>query len=262
MRQGNFNLGLTYFIDPPVPVTELSLQALPKAQSLTPEAIHVYVLNFNDFLIQAPSLQIYLTATEREHVAQLVTKTLRTRSLIAKAATRLLLGHYLGLAPKKVPLVRKDLTKPTLSSPFNNYQFNLAHSDSYFAFVITLKSSIGIDIEGMHSKTDYLALSARFFHPEEHQTLLRSVAPEALFFRLWTQKEAWVKMNGRGLSFGLDRFAIDPHSAKLLWVDEPNYCLETVFGMSFALMEQHYASVMSQKPLDAIALFQLNSGSV
>lgn len=107
--------------------------------------------------------------------------------------------------------------KPFLENYLGNLKlsFNLSHTKQYAMLAVTSylddQCQLGVDIEQNTRVRDYIALAKRFFHPKETEQLL--LAPEdqqqALFFKFWTAKEAFVKAIGRGVSFGLENFCVD-----------------------------------------------------
>jgi 4'-phosphopantetheinyl transferase len=64
--------------------------------------------------------------------------------------------------------------------------------------------AVGVDIEQIRPIDNMEAIAGRFFAEPESAALCRAEIPlkRALFFRLWTMKEAWIKAAGEGL-YGL-----------------------------------------------------------
>lgn len=97
-----------------------------------------------------------------------------------------------------------------------NFHFNLSHSGDY-AMCIIGDSPVGCDVERIR-KID-LKLADRFFAPSEIEQVKCQPDYEAqvnTFFRLWTLKESYIKAVGQGLSMGLNSFAINLNSHKVL----------------------------------------------
>lgn len=64
---------------------------------------------------------------------------------------------------------------------------------------------VGIDGEhllrfGSNNKTDYIALSERFFSEEEADFVREGDGDPMRFVRVWVRKEAYVKLTGKGLA--------------------------------------------------------------
>ena len=74
--------------------------------------------------------------------------------------------------------------------------FSISHCKTGIAVAVS-ENSIGIDIEAIRAfKTD---LMRKTMNKEEQQCILRSNKPEIEFIRLWTQKEALLKLQGTGI---------------------------------------------------------------
>ncbi len=79
--------------------------------------------------------------------------------------------------------------------------FNLSHTGSAVVAAFA-DSAVGIDIESRGRCRDFIGIARRFFHPAEADAVSRS-NDEEQFLRLWTAKEAMLKLSGEGLSGGL-----------------------------------------------------------
>lgn len=96
--------------------------------------------------------------------------------------------------------------KPVLCN-YSNYHFSLSHSKNFIVF-ISSKSPIGIDTEQLRTYNDKLA--KRFFHNDEYIYLesLSNDIKNTEFTKIWTMKEAYVKLTGTGLTTPLNSFSI------------------------------------------------------
>jgi len=74
------------------------------------------------------------------------------------------------------------------------------------ACAVTLERDVGIDVEHIGRRAGTGALAERHFSSSENLLLasLPSTGAHALFFSLWTLKEAYVKARGLGLGLPLD----------------------------------------------------------
>lgn len=82
---------------------------------------------------------------------------------------------------------------------------------------------LGVDLERPRDVVDSGRIAARWFSADEQALLAQAEAKQmnALFYRLWTLKEAWVKATGRGLAgnFQAIQAEIDPVSGWRLTAD-------------------------------------------
>ena len=91
---------------------------------------------------------------------------------------------------------------------FPEVHFNLSHSGERVMCVIS-PFEVGCDVEII--KGDRGRLAERFFKPEESAWIKHFETLEAqseAFYRLWTLKECYMKVTGRGLSLMPDMFAL------------------------------------------------------
>lgn len=103
-------------------------------------------------------------------------------------------------------------------------RFNLSHSQGLALYALVLDRNVGVDVEALRTLADAEQIAERFFSPLERAELCALPRDEKqnAFFRCWTQKEAFIKAVGDGLSLALDRFdvRVSPHeAARLLRVD-------------------------------------------
>ncbi|PTR32713.1 4'-phosphopantetheinyl transferase [Luteibacter sp. OK325] len=119
-----------------------------------------------------------------------------------------LLAAYAG--PDAPAVARGEHGKPHFPAPFGELGFNWSHSGDRALFAVGRGSEgfeLGVDIERVRPRPRALELATRFFAPDETAMLARLPAGRLLngFLRLWTAKEAVLKANGSGLSYGLHR---------------------------------------------------------
>ena len=94
---------------------------------------------------------------------------------------------------------------PTPSFLYNEYRAPYLENGPYFSIshckqgiaVAVSETPIGIDIEAIRPFNE--GLMRKTMNSEEQTYILSSLNPEIEFIRLWTQKEAYVKMQGTGI---------------------------------------------------------------
>ena len=87
-----------------------------------------------------------------------------------------------------------DRKKPMADNCF----VSISHSGNMVA-VCTSDKPIGIDIEKIDEKKDIVKLSNRVFRGKELETFKNNPTPD-LFYEIWTQKEAYSKIDGQGVN--------------------------------------------------------------
>lgn len=93
--------------------------------------------------------------------------------------------------------------KPVADSLF----FNVSHAGDYVVGVLS-DCEVGCDIEKITSAP--LEIAEQYFNVTECEYIKSAEDKSRAFFTLWTLKESYMKMTGRGMSLPLDSFEILP----------------------------------------------------
>ena len=112
----------------------------------------------------------------------------------------------------EIKTVKNKFGKPYLSSRPEIF-FNVSHSGKC---VICTVSDVecGVDIEDVSAPHEMMALAQRYMSALEVSAMMMSEDPNAAFCRLWTLRESYVKMRGRGFDIGLSTLRCDFHRGK------------------------------------------------
>lgn len=141
----------------------------------------------------------YLDSARREKTGRLKNTADKVRSLTAGLLSRYLISEVSGRDFYSIEFSAGEHGKPAaVGIPI---EFSLSHSGECVLCAVS-GSPVGADIERI--RTANKRLSERFFHPEERET----VNSDRDFFRVWTGKEAYLKMTGEGISRRLSDFSI------------------------------------------------------
>lgn len=87
--------------------------------------------------------------------------------------------------------------KPYLKN--RNIYFNISH-DKNTTVLVTSDKEIGVDIEYYTYKESVMK---KYYNEFEQQEIINSNNKEYEFTRIWVMKEAFMKMKGQGISYGL-----------------------------------------------------------
>ncbi len=98
--------------------------------------------------------------------------------------------------------------RPYLDGPVD---FNISHAGDYVVAVATDHGKVGIDIEQIRAIK--LSEFASIFTQKELDQIAAASNLEHEFFTLWTQKEALIKGDGRGMSLPLQEIVVENNSA-------------------------------------------------
>lgn len=94
-------------------------------------------------------------------------------------------------------VLRSENRKPYFED--SSLFFSLSHVDKLATAVLS-DAPIGIDIEWLDASRKAQAISSRFFSNEEQTEISNSSDPLESFFSMWTKKEAYAKLTGKGLA--------------------------------------------------------------
>ncbi|HEX7056350.1 MAG TPA: 4'-phosphopantetheinyl transferase superfamily protein [Bacilli bacterium] len=159
-------------------------------------------LRFGAELVQS-CLQT-LPAARRERILRYKKEADRLRSLIGDAAVRMQASLCLSKAPSSLRFTANAHGKPALAEA-GTFHFNVSHSGCWVVCAFA-RFPVGVDIERV--RPIRFQIAERFFAAEEAAALRQ--LPEAdrsdYFFDIWTLKESYIKLDGRGLALPLDAF--------------------------------------------------------
>ena len=84
----------------------------------------------------------------------------------------------------------------------NDFEFSVAHSGG-ITVLATSKGHVGVDAERIRCVERRERLAERFFSENERKQLCAAADADTEFLRIWTKKEAYMKMKGTGLGEGI-----------------------------------------------------------
>jgi 4'-phosphopantetheinyl transferase len=176
--------------------------------------IHVWSVDLNLNPQQVDEFDRVLTTQERQRAAKFINPLHGSRWIVARGYLRHILSQYLNITPAEIVFSYGKQGKPAVEG--KELQFNLSHSGDRAVYAISAKYPVGIDLEFIHP-LPAADLVDRFFSVNE-QAIFYSLPVEiqqAAFFHAWTQKEAYLKACGTGLSTPLDQIevSIDPRTS-------------------------------------------------
>ncbi|VAW62835.1 4'-phosphopantetheinyl transferase [hydrothermal vent metagenome] len=132
------------------------------------------------------------------------------------------LARYIEVPENGITFSYAKYGKPCITDEQNKkaIQFNLSHSGNLAILAVCQNHSLGIDIEFTKRNADWKGIIKRFFTQREQDRLL--ALPEnrqkEAFFKMWTRKEAHMKVTGQGLHLSPDEFevSVPPEAAEFL----------------------------------------------
>ena len=142
----------------------------------------------------------------------------RERFAAVRGTLRTVLGRYLDMAPREIPIVYGPQGKPHLPLELDSpVRFNLSHSGALAVIAVTRTARLGVDIELRVPRPRLPVLTEALLAPRERHWYQR-LAPSRQtggFFDLWSAKEACSKLIGRGLTMPLSSISLASPGAEL-----------------------------------------------
>ncbi len=143
---------------------------------------------------------------------------------------------------KGKPFVKKcrSASRASLQTKLASRQieFNLSHTKTAFAIVVSYEHIVGIDIEDITRKVDINGVAKQVFSADEitYLNALSDNEKQHAFYRCWTRKEAYVKALGIGIaSANLRELTLTPE-VKDLDCQLTDFVVEEKYLLAIALI--------------------------
>lgn len=146
----------------------------------------------------------FVSEERRDRIARMAADGDKLRSLFAELLIRYEISEKLGADFKKLEFEKNEFGKPFLVGQ-DGYDFSVSHSAGAVAFTGG-NSAVGADIERIRPRKRLV--SERFFAENEIDLIEKSENSDETFFEIWTKKEAYSKMLGKGLAAGFNSFDV------------------------------------------------------
>ena len=176
-----------------------------------PAAPHVFSLD-----LTGPADLEVLSTEERARAQRFATATLTRRWSRARSGLRRVLAAYAQTEPDAITIEPAACVhcgephgKPYLADPpLDSLRFNLSHSGDLAVVAVARDREVGVDVEAARSGRRMEGIAARWFNATEAETLrgLGEAESEAMFYRLWARKEAYLKATAEGIAGSLASF--------------------------------------------------------
>lgn len=139
----------------------------------------------------------WLSETDRVRLSRMRSAASRERFLFTRKMLYQVLSEETGLDPSALQVDVGYYGKPYLASHPQCIHFSLSHCREFLAIATSFDGDVGVDIEDSPLCGPAPSLAA-VCSAGELQSL--ATVPEVDFLALWTRKEAFLKLNGVGLS--------------------------------------------------------------
>jgi len=149
-----------------------------------------------------------LSNDERQRASQFYFDRHRRRFIVARSMMRVILSRYLNQQPNELLFHYNDYGKPGLNDS-TQIQFNISHSQELAILAVGKTNPLGIDLE-FYADRPYQGIGEHSFSAQENQQLKMTplFMQPLVFFHIWSQKEAFIKACGMGLSYQTQSFTV------------------------------------------------------
>jgi 4'-phosphopantetheinyl transferase len=180
----------------------------PEDLRMQPSEIHVWRVDLDDD-DPAGTLLGMITPDERDQASRRRSPIDGRRYAIGRASLRAILSRYTGGSGHSLGLAREPRGRVVLE-PSTPFSFSVAHAGALGIVAVGRARSIGVDLEPLSAARQIAAVGDHYL-PRDRVAAIRA-APEReqneRWLRLWTEVEAYAKLDGRGL--------VDAESAEFL----------------------------------------------
>lgn len=162
-----------------------------------------------------------LNPEERARAARFYFERHQRRFTVARSMMRIILSRYLNTAPDRLEFTYSAHGKPEVINS-QRLQFNLSHSGDLALLAVGKNHPLGVDIE-YYSARPFEGIARSLFSESELAEFRKvpiSLRP-AVFFHIWSQKEAFIKACGLGLSYPTKEFNVPTMIPTKQLVDDP-----------------------------------------
>ncbi|MGE5342618.1 MAG: 4'-phosphopantetheinyl transferase family protein [Candidatus Omnitrophota bacterium] len=173
----------------------------------------------------------YVSPEKRVRIKKFVREEDRLRGLFADLLIRHVIREKLGIPNKDIDFTTNYYGKPALKGR-DDIEFNLSHSGEWVVGVID-NHPVGIDVEQIQSID--LDISKHYFSEDEHFDLMNKSDKFDYFFTLWSLKESYIKILGKGLSHPLNAFSIKYHSPENISMHINGQAIDDIFFRQYPI---------------------------
>ncbi len=202
----------------PTPVAQQTVRQLPAELALPGAGVlHLWSVATPPEIDPTLALRALLSPEEQARWQRYITAAARRQFLESRGLLRLLLGAYLQRDPGRLGFIYSDRGKPSLAKESGgvvDLQFNVSHSRGRVIYAVSVGSGVGIDLEGVNPLFECLEIARRICTPQEWAAFVQlpSVEQRQAFYKIWTRKEAVVKLQGDRLYEKLTVFEVPVQS--------------------------------------------------
>ncbi|MBQ9278662.1 MAG: 4'-phosphopantetheinyl transferase superfamily protein [Lachnospiraceae bacterium] len=188
--------------------------------------ISVFVTKVDEAYLDKEFDRLYeiLYPARKEAVSKLKNKRVSYVSMTAGLILGRAYEMLYGLPSNEIIIDKGEHGKPYIQGK-EELKYNISHSGDYVVLAYTMDkdiASVGIDVEKVKVRDDDMKVANRFFTKEEIDYIsdgLECSDVDMRFYKIWTMKEAFLKLTGKGLGLRLDSFSVNPDELSISLTD-------------------------------------------
>lgn len=172
-------------------------------QELSKEEVHIWSSYIAHSAYDVDKRFTYLEPAEKERAQGFYFERDRTRFVQSRYLLKLLLAKYIGKAASEIRFVYNPYGKPALMDQQAKLYFNISHAGDWVVMAFAKDIEMGIDLAYHHPTEDISGLISPDIFTDRELSYFDNATPikrQALFYKLWACKEAYLKAIGTGLS--------------------------------------------------------------
>lgn len=206
------------------------------------EVYAIRILEDTEFEGFKGKLLSQLPGSSQQKINKLKNRPDLQRSLLGEVIVRRALAKETKTPTNKIDIEKSEKGKPFMVGNKSQH-FNISHSGNWVVVAMAEKE-VGVDVEKIRPINFQIA--KRFYSKAEFAELNKMVGQGKLefFFDLWTLKESYLKLLGKGLTKSLSSFTIDKSGSGINLKDGKKE-VGSVFFKQFPLDPDHKLSVCS-----------------
>lgn len=170
----------------------------------------IYAVKMENSELDESVILELLDKQRREKINKIRPNQDRLRSIYAGLLLRyaFLKNGYNQKDWDNVDIIKGEFGKPYINN-YKSFNYSLSHSGKYIVCAVA-NTEVGVDIQEI--KDCKIQVAKRFFAHEEYERLLKEADIEKqrlMFYKLWTCKESYAKLTGRGIGGGISEYIVD-----------------------------------------------------
>lgn len=225
--------------------------------------VKVYAVNIKDVAVD-PKWLSYLAESKRQRLLSMRDSQSLIQSLVGELLVRALAVQYLVVNNQSLIFKTNEYGKPYLFSPACPFHFSLSHSGHWVVCAVD-QNPIGIDVQLIEPVDNNLAKYS--LTPAEYDAFLEHSFDQqpGFFFSIWTRKESYMKLIGKGFNLMPQEISIFDNSYLISPGNLHNpgylqeYCLESDYRLAVCTFYPSQPAPVSSADITSIINALANS---